>query len=377
MKVGLDKCLEVIGGDSTNSNTGWKGGAMTWLERMLERKCFWVICMIHTNELPLRHLIVSIDGKTSSKDGFTGPIGKLLSQVDDMERNYEFPPIEGLEELIDIPQDIVNSMSTDASICYQLVKAVTSGRLSERLAGMKCGKQCHSRWITTGEAILILWMCKHELTGDTLDTLKLLVTFLVQVYFPMFFKIKVKHSIQDGPYHVLSLLNLVRQQNAIVKHTVEPYIMCGAWFAHSEPVILSLVSSDDPEERNFGVKQILKIRGSEEYGETSPRARRTPTLNMEARNLMELIDWDNEVLHEPVFTCHLSKKEICAFEVAPFKPPYYPNHTQSVERAVKLVTEASKAVSGFQNRDGYIKSPMASRAIVPKFSSKKDIMAIF
>ena len=89
---------------------------MTWLERMLERKCFWVICMIHTNELPLRHLIVSIDGKTSSKDGFTGPIGKLLSQVDDMERNYEFPPIEGLEELIDNPHNIVNSMSTDASI---------------------------------------------------------------------------------------------------------------------------------------------------------------------------------------------------------------------------------------------------------------------
>ena len=48
---------------------------------MLGRKLHWAICLAHTNELPLRHLIEQLDGKTSSKDGFTGPIGKLLSKV--------------------------------------------------------------------------------------------------------------------------------------------------------------------------------------------------------------------------------------------------------------------------------------------------------
>ena len=51
-----DKCI-VLGGDSTASNTGWKGGTMAHLEKLLGHKCFWAICMLHTNELPLRHLI--------------------------------------------------------------------------------------------------------------------------------------------------------------------------------------------------------------------------------------------------------------------------------------------------------------------------------
>ena len=32
---GVDKTLEVVGGDSTNSNSGWKGGAIVWLEMMI------------------------------------------------------------------------------------------------------------------------------------------------------------------------------------------------------------------------------------------------------------------------------------------------------------------------------------------------------
>ena len=67
------------------------------MEKLLNRKVFWVICQLHTNELPLRHLIeclgiddssyialnniFSPDGKSTSKDGFSGPIGKLLSKV--------------------------------------------------------------------------------------------------------------------------------------------------------------------------------------------------------------------------------------------------------------------------------------------------------
>jgi hypothetical protein len=53
------------------------------------RRCFATSV---TNELPLRHLIDKLDGKTSSKDGFTGPVGKLLFSVPDMEMNYDYEP---------------------------------------------------------------------------------------------------------------------------------------------------------------------------------------------------------------------------------------------------------------------------------------------
>lgn len=79
------------------------GGIIYWLEKLLERKVYWVICQLHTNELPLRHLIealgkiflcisevyasYNLDGKTTSKDGFSGPIGKLLSKVNEVARH--------------------------------------------------------------------------------------------------------------------------------------------------------------------------------------------------------------------------------------------------------------------------------------------------
>ena len=80
-KHDADESICVLAGDSTNTNTGWQGGTHAHLEKMLGRKLFWVICQKHTNELKLKHLIVALDGPTSSKEGFTGPIGKLLSKV--------------------------------------------------------------------------------------------------------------------------------------------------------------------------------------------------------------------------------------------------------------------------------------------------------
>lgn len=54
----LDKSLLAIGGDSTNLNTGWTGGTIHLLEKKLGRRLIWLICVLHTNELPLRHLMI-------------------------------------------------------------------------------------------------------------------------------------------------------------------------------------------------------------------------------------------------------------------------------------------------------------------------------
>ena len=47
-------------------------------------------------------------------------------------------------------------------------------------------------------------------------------------------------------------------------------------------------------------------------------------------------------------------------------------HTQAVERHVKLVTEASKAVCGPKYRDGFICARIASRQLMAKNESKRD-----
>ena len=49
------------------------------------------------------------------------------------------------------------------------------------------------------------------------------------------------------------------------------------------------------------------------------------------------------------------------FALHPFQPPKYKCHTQAVERAVKLVTEAASSVVGEEARDGFIRATKSCR----------------
>ena len=162
-----------------------------------------------------------------------------------------------------------------------------------------------------------------------------------------------------------------------MKDIVIPYVRLGAWFAHPEAILISLLSSAVSEEREFAVGQILSIRGDSDLGDMSVRARVTPFLNIDATTLIGMIDWNKEKIHEPVFTCKLKKSEIQKVLDTPLEIPYYPLHSQSTERAVKQVTEAAAAVCGPEKRDGYVRARVAHRDIMPVFQSKKDVYQLF
>ena len=234
---------------------------------------------------------------------------------------------------------------------------------------MLCGNLCHSRWVTTGEAILFLWVSKHGLEGELEERLKVIVTFTLQVYHQMFFQIKVLHSIDNGPRHVLTQLKLIRQQPQEVQDIVMPYALSGAWFAHSEAILLTLVSSPDIDERKFGVSKILEMRGEQDLGDSSVRPRKTPALNIDADSLLNLISWSKDI-HEPIFTTSLTKHEVMGLVEEPLPVPLYSVHTQSVERVVKLVTEAASSVVGYEARDGFIRARMEHLSSLPKFNTK-------
>ena len=92
-----------------------------------------------------------------------------------------------------------------------------------------------------------------------------------------------------------------------------------------------MLASSDEEEGNFAVQKILKISGKAELGKGDPRYRKLPRMNVESTTLFDLIDWRRA--HEPVLTL----KEIIHFKSEPMDAPYFPGHTQAVERAVKEV----------------------------------------
>ncbi|KAG0718570.1 hypothetical protein GWK47_052196 [Chionoecetes opilio] len=227
---------------------------------MLGRKLFWSICVLHTNELPLRHLITSIDGPTSSDTGFTGPVCSLLSSVNEMQYNAEFRGVPGVEDLTEIPEYIL--MAHHSPVVRVHVDQ------------------------------------KHGLTGKELNTLEILVKYCLQVYFKLYYDIKVHHRLEEAPSTSSRSSEVMRSQPKNVQTAVTFYVRTGAWFAHSECVLLSLMASQSEDDRRFAVTQILKLRAGEEYGDTS---------------IQEIL-------------------------VKPYEVPEFSIHTESTERVVKQVT---------------------------------------
>ena len=77
------------------------------------------MCQPHGNELPLRHLLIQLDGKTSGSLQHTGPVGKLLCET-----NFENFPIINFEpisaDVIDINEEHSNDLSSDQKYLYQM-----------------------------------------------------------------------------------------------------------------------------------------------------------------------------------------------------------------------------------------------------------------
>ena len=70
-----------VGCDGTNVNTGRIGGVIRLLEEKYKKPLQWLVCLLHANELPLRHLLQHLDGSTSGPRAFSGPIGKALTKL--------------------------------------------------------------------------------------------------------------------------------------------------------------------------------------------------------------------------------------------------------------------------------------------------------
>ena len=202
-KYSVNETLDSLGGNSTNSKTGWEGGSFTLIEKMLCEKKTWLVCFLHLNELPLRHLLQDLDGKTNSDHTFSGPIGKSLDNAVNLEINPKFSPIQIGPALIELDQSIIDDLSTDQKYGYRMVMAIRAGKVYMDLANMDIGPICHSRWLTTANRLLRTWVGKHGFKGKDLASLKMIVEFIVGVYYPIWFEVKVKHNFIDGPRHLL------------------------------------------------------------------------------------------------------------------------------------------------------------------------------
>ena len=137
-----------------------------------------------------------------------------------------------------------------------------------------------------------------------------------------------------------------------------------------------MLADTDVTKRRKAISVIQKLRRGEIFGNDKPREFRVPPINFDAEDYDELVDWDHPDVTEPILTAEIGIFNVERMEHERFFVGKFISHTQSTERAVKLVTEAGAKVVGQNRRDGNIKATITSRRQHPKSNSKKDLVGL-
>ena len=124
--------------------------------------------------------------------------------------------------------------------------------------------------------------------------------------------------------------------------------------------------------KQFALRTILEERKKDQTSDTV-RVFKIPVMNFNATQYTELINWETENIFEPPFTKKFSIDELKSFfnKLGPIEISKFPCHTQATERCIKLVTGASSAVLGVDNRNGYLHAKISSQKAMP--TQKKNI----
>ena len=400
----------VAGADGCNVNVGNNEGALVYLELLLGKPLHWFICMLHGCELPFRALVRKLDGGTSGPLSLKGPIGSTL--VEDL---TELPVINFRSipnpDFPTVAEEDSYELSKAQRYTYRMCRAIISGEMPPGLADEEPGKYHGARWNTLANRL----MRKYVATPRPSRKFRKLIHSIIHHYAPSWFQIKTHPRCVDGPKNFYKMVEYQRKLEPELQEEVQKVMQRNAYFAHPEAILLSMLADSDREVRAQAVNTILTIqmkldqaradlcqeddgRGvdeededeeeppegeeddafqldpSEDHAISNSQVRKfvLPKVNFSATSYTELIDWESAKLTEPPFTLDFKEADLFAIKEAPLEVPNYPCHTQAVERAIKLVSEASAAVVGQEAREGFISQQIKERQELSKFESKKD-----
>jgi hypothetical protein len=358
--------LQAVLCDNTSVNTGHKTGAVTVLEKMLDRKVHKIGCLLHWNELPLREIIKRLDGKTLSGTAWSGPVGKRLSEEDiHLQPAVPFEPVA--TSLVRPADDVTKDLSGDQRLLLEYVLAVASGVIPESIVHRKPGPACMARWLTAATRILII----YTRTVAPSSNLQRIVAFIQSVYAPGWFIIKAQTSFLAGPRILFKLLQAVKGlEDPVCSEVFKEKLQDWAFPLLSENFLASMLFSSKILERRFAAFRICELRSEAPSPIGSQRIQK---INFDAQHWSNLITLSSAE-SEPPITMSLSTEQVEAMVETRGDPPQFPIHTQSVERAVKNTSEAASSSWSWETRHETIVSKEYARAKRPKSDSKQDFL---
>lgn len=163
-------------------------------EEKLNKPLHWFVCQLHGIELVLRHLFEHFDGKKTGPVSFSGLISKLLVTCQD-QPVVQFNPVSLEDSLSEID---TKTLSKDQHYLLEMARSVNDGTVSVDLANKNPGPMSHSRWLTTANRLLRLYVASRKSSKKHQQ----LVELKIKVYVPIWFAIKKNPECYNGLEHV-------------------------------------------------------------------------------------------------------------------------------------------------------------------------------
>lgn len=368
--------LQAVVCDGTNNNTGKCNGIIRKLEMALNRPLQWLICLLHFNELPFRKILSVIDKAiTTGPSTSTGIISSQL-QYDSIDLpTANFKSIQG--KVRDIDDSIKKDLSTDQLYFLKACLAVQSGgqgKCSSINADIcyvernQPGNLSHARWLTKANRILRLYMSKD----DPSIALIRIVSFIVNVYGPGWFRIKTFPSCQDGAKNFFYIMKQCLQLDECDRKIVIPVLQNNNYFAHPENILLAAMGDDDISIRKRAIDYILQARSKPVLDSVRYFQKDNIVMNWSATSYFEMIDWTQCNITAPPMLSHISDIDLRKND--PINLTQFPCHSQAVERTIKDISAASCKVYGHNSRHGMIVQSKKSRMELPNIDCKAHFL---
>ena len=278
----------------------------------------------------------------------------------------------------------MKDLSNDQRLLYEYIIGISQGEVNHKFAAYKIGPLMHARWLTLALRIMSLYTRGVHPDGDNTN-IKKLVAFICQVYGPSWFMIKKDNRLQSQAAYMHFQILQIQKQPADVSTPALSTIQFSGWGLLPENMLYCMVASEDLLVREAGLQRVIAIRQQPQeevvQGKGKGKGRKSKritqlsqaAIDFEALNWWEIVDLAAPGVEECPMTLELSDAELdySLKHGTPLNiPKNLPAHSQSVERSVKLVTEASERVFGFEQRHKHINAILLSRVARPTFDSK-------
>lgn len=162
----------------------------------------------------------------------------------------QFVPISS-----DLPL-LTSDLSSDQKYLLNICQAISTGECNVSLANRHPGNISHSRWLTTANNILRSYIS----TINPSNELVVLTNYIVKVYAPCWFQIKLNSKCTDGAKNLWQLANRSRYLQNDLKNIVDSSIQRNGFFGHPENILLAMLGDSVCSIRQLAVNRIIDAR---------------------------------------------------------------------------------------------------------------------